>query len=124
MATNIWTDHKKPLNDWTRYTFSEENLPGRYPILCVLLSFALLQDSGPQLTPSHPMKESEPLQVPTFTESKSILSNDKYLFVGIWIAFDGTGVLPMKFIDFPGHEYDAAVVAKGQKMEKSGGYRC
>lgn len=32
--------------------------------------------------------------------------SDKYFFIEIWIEFDGTGTLPMKFIDFPGYEYD------------------
>jgi len=34
--------------------------------------------------------------------------NDMYLFMEIWIVFDGTGTLPMKFVDFPGYEYDPA----------------
>src|SRR5574341_817004 len=77
-------------------------------ILPFLMSLVLLQACSPKLTPDSPMQEPEPAQVPTLAQSELIPPNNMYLFVEIWIAFDGTGTLPMKFVDFPGYEYDPA----------------
>ena len=53
-------------------------------------------------------QEPEPPQIPTPSENELILPEDKYVFVEIWLAFDGSGLLPTKFIDFPGYGYDKA----------------
>ena len=71
-----------------------------------LLSFGVLQACSPKTASDSPAYEPEPAQVPTLSESKSMPPNDMYLFMEIWIEFDGTGTLPMKFVDFPGYEYD------------------
>lgn len=59
-----------------------------------------------------PLLEQEPETVQMSTSvqmSKSMPPNDKYLFMEIMIAFDGAGTLPIKFIDFPGYEYDSSI---------------
>lgn len=71
-----------------------------------LLGFGVLQACSPKMTSDNPAYEPEPVDVPTLSQSKSMPPNDTYLFMEIWIEFDGTGTLPMKFVDFPGYEYD------------------
>jgi hypothetical protein len=71
-----------------------------------LLCSGVLQACSPKTASDSPAYEPEPAQVPTLSESKSMPPDDMYLFMEIWIEFDGTGTLPMKFVDFPGYEYD------------------
>jgi hypothetical protein len=72
-----------------------------------LLGFGVLQACSLKMVSDSSAYEPEPAQVPTLSESKSMPPNDMYLFMEIWIEFDGTGTLPMKFVDFPGYEYDS-----------------
>jgi hypothetical protein len=77
-------------------------------IISFLMSFIMLGCSQKTESGSPMQQELEPVQMPTASQNGSILPEGKYMFVEIWLAFDGTGVLPMKFIDFPGYGYDAA----------------
>lgn len=74
----------------------------------IWLSFVVLQACSPKMASDSSAHEPEPVQIPTFTQSQSMPPTDEYLFMEIWIVFDGTGTLPMKFVDFPGYEYDPA----------------
>lgn len=91
--------------------FSNATPPLRKIIAFIFVSFLLcsgvLQACSPKMVSDSPAYESEPAQVPTLSESKSMPPNDMYLFMEIWIEFDGTGTLPMKFVDFPAYEYDS-----------------
>ena len=80
-------------------------------MLYVLLSSVMLHACGPQVTPASPAQEPEPAPIPTMSQSETTPPNDMYLFMEILIEFDGTGTLPMKFVDFPGYEYDPATGA-------------
>jgi hypothetical protein len=75
------------------------------------MGFVVLQACSPKIVSDSPAQEQEPVQVPTFMQSQAMPPNDMYLFMEIWIEFDGTGTLPMKFVDFPGYEYDLATGA-------------
>ena len=87
-----------------------------------LASFAMLQACSPAMATDSPLLDPQPVpQISTDTQSKSLPPNDMYLFMEIMIAFDGTGTLPMKFIDFPGYGYDPATgvlksYARGKKI--------
>jgi hypothetical protein len=78
-----------------------------FNLVTFLLGFGVLQACSPKMASDSPEYEPEPAQVPTLSESKSMPPNDMYLFMEIWIEFDGTGTLPMKFVDFQGYEYDS-----------------
>jgi len=71
-----------------------------------LVSVVVLQACAPGIESDGPAQEPEPVLPPTPAQSMQVPPSDKYLFIEIWIEFDGTGTLPMKFIDFPGYEYD------------------
>ena len=75
-----------------------------------LASLVLLQACSQTLVADSP--PLEPQQVPptaTDTYSQLMPPDDKYLFMEIMLTFDGTGTLPMKFVDFPGYEYDSSI---------------
>lgn len=75
----------------------------------VLASFLLLQACNQAFVTDVPPLEPQP--VPTTaadTDNQLTPPNDKYLFMEIMLEFDGTGTLPMKFVDFPGYEYDSS----------------
>jgi hypothetical protein len=82
-----------------------------FNLVSLLMSFVMLQACSAQMASDSPAQEPEPVQSPTSSQSKSMHPNDMYLFMEIWIVFDGTGTLPMKFVDFPGYEYDPATGA-------------
>ena len=75
----------------------------------ILASLVLLQACSQTLVTDSPPLEPQPVPATaTDTSNQLIPPSDKYLFMEIMIAFDGTGTLPMMFVDFPGYEYDSS----------------
>jgi hypothetical protein len=79
-----------------------------FNLVSLLMSVVMLQACSGQMASDSPAQAPEPVRTPTFSQSRSMPPNDMYLFMEIWIVFDGTGTLPMKFVDFPGYEYNPA----------------
>jgi hypothetical protein len=76
-------------------------------LLPLLAGVVVLQACSPKMASDSSGQKPGMALSPVFAQSVSAPPNERYLFLEIWIAFDGSGTLPMTRIDFPGYDYDA-----------------